>query len=147
MAGHPPTPASDVFATGALLYELVTGRWPMDEPADEDEEEWNEWDDDEDVPRARIAERTPTSDRELTARELEQRYPQIKQPPVPPRAHVPGLPRDLETVVLRALHADPSERYQTVSGMLAALAPILKGRHRMWPENAPVERRADTESR
>ena len=48
---------------------------------------------------------------------------------------------------LRALHADPSERYQTVSGMLAALAPILKGRHRMWPENAPVERRADTESR
>ena len=40
-----------------------------------------------------------------------------------------------------------SERFQTVSGMLAALAPMLKGRNRLWPEAAPVERRADTRSR
>jgi ribose transport system permease protein len=34
-----------------------------------------------------------------------------------------------------------------LSGMLAALAPMLKGRNRLWPEEAPIERRADTQSR
>jgi hypothetical protein len=31
--------------------------------------------------------------------------------------------------------------------MLAALAPMLKGRNKLWPENAPIERRADTVTR
>lgn len=131
------TTATDVYGLGALLYELITGHWPTEPPSEEDE--WNEWEDDEP--------RVTTGSGALESEDLLARYPQLTSPPVPPREHHPRIDPELERILLRALHPDPSMRFQTVSGLLAALAPLLKGRYRLWPKDAPIERRSDTDTR
>jgi serine/threonine-protein kinase len=45
-----------------------------------------------------------------------------RDPVVPPSRHCPGVPEDLERVVLRCLAKDPGERYADAEGLRAALA-------------------------
>jgi serine/threonine protein kinase/tetratricopeptide (TPR) repeat protein len=48
--------------------------------------------------------------------------------PVPPRRLNPGLPKDLETIVLKALAKEPAERYSTAQDMADDLRRFLEDR-------------------
>jgi serine/threonine protein kinase/WD40 repeat protein len=48
--------------------------------------------------------------------------------PVRPRNIEPGLPRDLETIVLKAIDREPSRRYQTADELTADLRSFLEDR-------------------
>lgn len=139
---EPLTPATDVYGLGALLFELLTGHWPTDDPDEESDFEF--WEDDEDTPEPLPSDPAAGP---IRTDELEARYPQLTTDAVSPREYNARISRELEGIVLRCLARDPAARFQTVSGVLAALAPLLKGRHRLWPAGAPIERRSDTVSR
>jgi serine/threonine-protein kinase len=51
----------------------------------------------------------------------------LNEPPRPPSAVAPGIPADLDRVVLRALAKNPAERYQTADEMDSDLARIEAG--------------------
>jgi serine/threonine-protein kinase len=72
------SPATDVYALGAILYEIVVGRPPH-------------------------AADTP----------MELYHKIVHDEPVAPSRLVPGLPADLETIILKALDKVPLRRYST----------------------------------
>ncbi|MFI1766671.1 protein kinase [Streptomyces sp. NPDC020800] len=94
---------TDLYSTGCLLYELLTGLPPF------------------------------TGDTALTVA-----MKHVSEPPVPPSAHVPGLPGAYDTLVLRALSKDRGERYQTAEEMLGAIAEIRAARPTAVTPPAPV---------
>jgi eukaryotic-like serine/threonine-protein kinase len=51
----------------------------------------------------------------------------LQNDPVPPRRLNPGVPRDLDTVCLKALDKNPARRYQTAAEMAADLRRFLAG--------------------
>lgn len=51
----------------------------------------------------------------------------IEKDPLPPRQLNPKLPRDLETIALKALEKDPRRRYQSASEFAEDLASFLSG--------------------
>jgi serine/threonine-protein kinase len=85
-------PASDQYAVGVMLYEMLTGRPPL-----------------------QAAHRLQTL--ELVRH----------QEPVPPTRLQPRIPRDLETICLRALQKEPHKRYPSCADLAEDLRRFLAG--------------------
>ncbi len=61
------------------------------------------------------------------ATNLQTLYKMMHEEPAPPRKHVPSLPADLESVVLKCLEKDPQRRYSTARAFAEDLQRTLDG--------------------
>ena len=111
---EPLSPACDVYGLGALLYEMLTGRWPFEDVYLNEE---------------------PGEDE---ARQ----YPQIRGAPPPPPSEVhDAVPQSLDDIVMRCLAHDPVARYDSMHPLLLDLAAELDDPVALWPAGVATERR------
>jgi eukaryotic-like serine/threonine-protein kinase len=106
------SPATDLYGLGAVLYEMLTGRWPFEE------------------------ELINTPDHPALA----DRYPQIRgnRPPLPGQFNAQIAP-GLAAVVMKCLARDPTQRFQSARELAKALARFLDGKDRLWPESLDLK--------
>jgi eukaryotic-like serine/threonine-protein kinase len=83
---------SDVYATGCVLFELITGSPPF------------------------------TGDSPVAVA-----YQHVREDPKAPSEVKPGLPKELDAIVLKALNKNPLNRYQTAAEMRSDLVRALSG--------------------
>jgi len=109
----PLGPAADVYGLGALLYELLTGRWPFEHVY---------------------------QNRSLSAEARQ--FPQLDgaRPPAL-RRFAPGITDTLERIVLRCLEPEPRDRFEGMHPLLLALQDELGAADSLWPDGVRAERR------
>jgi serine/threonine protein kinase len=98
--GEAVTPATDVYALGVILFEMLTGQRPF--RGDEKESESS---------GATAAERI--------------RYGHVALPPPDPRLFNPDLPEALAGVILKSLAKMPSQRYGNTQELFSACCQTL----------------------
>jgi serine/threonine protein kinase len=103
-----------VYGLGAVLFELLTGRWPFEDA---------------------YLERESRSG-------LARQYPQItRDMPPPPGRFEPALADGLDEIVLRCLDPDPERRYPSMHPLMLELSDLLDAPVALWPAGTSAERR------